>query len=352
MNAKELEQFYKEICHCKNPADVFTTLRAGKIKEAELQKEYRTLMMQCHPDKFASSDSLIRHMAEEIASVINEMYALAVNEIKSGCKPSAKKPEERVILFEIKTKNNLYLVHDHSVEGEYASIYTGTCGTDSVCVKIVHEKSDNKLLMNEVKVMKRLTHKSLPAFLDVFKTSDGTMGLVMREIDGYDLTQIREKYADGLSPRHVCWIFERLLSVLGFMHINKILHGNIEPSNVMVRPRDHNSFLIDFLFSLIEPMDSGETVGVYSEEYSHREIAGKYAPMPHHDLYSLAKCMIYLLGGNVENNKIPSEVNITLRRFILEFIHCKVTDAWQKHKELRDLRKKVLGHKGFVTFDM
>jgi hypothetical protein len=99
-------------------------------------------------------------------------------------------------------------------------------------------------------------------------------------------------------------------------------------------------------------MGSGERIKVFSEDYSHPEVAKKLAPMPHHDLYSLGKCMIYLLGGDVENNKLPSEVNIVLRKFILEFIHCRVTDAWKKYSELREIRKKVLGHKGFVTFKM
>ncbi len=352
MNADDLKQFYNDVCHCKNPADIFTTLKSGKIKESDLQKEYRSLMMQCHPDKFVGAEALIKHMAEEVSSVVNEMYSLAMSEITNGCKPSKSKPKENIVLFEIKTKSNLYTIHEHAFEGEYANLYTGTCGSEKVCVKVVHESSDNKFLMNEVKVMKRLTHKSLPVFLDMFKTSDRTMGVIMREIDGYDLTQVREKYKDGLSTRHVGWIFERLLSALGFMHINKVLHGNIEPSNLMVRPRDHNSFLVDFLFSLIEPMDSGNKIKVYSEEYSHEDIAKKVAPMPHHDLYSLGKCMIYLLGGDVENNRLPSGISMTLRKFILEFIYGKVNDAWQKHAELRKLRKEVLGHKGFITFKM
>ena len=73
--------------------------------------------------------------------------------------------------------------------------------------------------------------------------------------------------------------------------------------------------------------------------------------MPHHDLYSLGKCMIYLLGGDVETNSIPNTVELSFKKFVYEFIKPGVTDAWKRHAELHHLRLNVLGHKGFIMLD-
>lgn len=353
MNKKEVKDFHDKICHCKNPAEIFSSIKSAKPKEdvlEDLKQEWRQLLLVYHPDKFASSDPLTTHMAEEISGTINEMYNLAVDIINNGCKP--KKPEVRTPILTIQTKRDTYTIYEHYIEGEYANIFKGTSDTDNICVKIVHDPKDNELLKNEAKIMKKLNHKSLPVFLDMFKTSDRTLGIVMKEIDGFDLSEVLEKYPDGLPERHAAWVLDRLLSVLGFMHINKVLHGNIEPTNIMIRPRDHNAFLIDFLFSLDEPVESEEKFKIYLDSYSHPDVLKKKAPMPHHDLASLGRCMIYLLGGDPDSFQLPSGISLSFKRFILEIAYGHVRDAWKRHAELRHLRKEILGHKGFIELAM
>jgi serine/threonine protein kinase len=353
MNKKEVKDFYDRICHCRNPAEIFASIRGAKPKEEmleNLKQEWRQLLLVYHPDKFASYDPLTRHMAEEISGTINEMYTEAVDVINNGCKPPKK--EVRSPILTIETKNNVYDIYEHYIEGEYANIFKGTCGTDNVCIKIVHDPKDNDLLKNEMRIMKKLNHKSLPVFLDVFKTTDRTLGIAMKEIDGYDLTEVLERYPDGLPERHAAWVLDRLLSVAGFMHINNVLHGNIEPTNIMIRPRDHNSFLIDFLFSLDEPVESKKTLGIYSDLYSHPDVLKKKAPMPHHDLASLGRSIIYVMGGDVENLALPPGVTLSFKRFVLELAYGQVRDAWKRHAELRRLRKEILGHKGFIELPM
>lgn len=352
MNAKSLKALYEKVCYSKNPADIFDCLKTPKEKDvllSELKTEWRELIIKCHPDKFVKEDALTIHLAEQISGIINNLYSSAVDVINNGPKPPIK-IEEQPILFTITTKKNSYDIYEHMVEGEYSNIYRGLCGTDKICAKIVKETSDNSNITNEVKVMKLLKHKSLPEFLDMFKTTDGTIGLIMKELDAWDLTQVNEKLGP-LSVRHTSWIFERVLSVLGFMHINKVIHGNIEPSNIMIRPRDHNAFLIDFLFSLINPVETKDTIKVYSDSFSHPDISKKKPPMPHHDLYALGKCIIYLLGGNTETNSMPNSVEMSFKKFVYEFIKPGVQDAWKKHAELHNLRLNVLGHRGFITLD-
>lgn len=338
----DIKEYYDKICHCKNPAIIFESLLVKDDKEnqlAKLKKEYLYFMREFHPDRHSGSDTITKYLAGQISSIVNEMYVLAVDTIKNGSKSSII--NDYPTLATIETKNGIYEIFEHIVEGEYANIYRARYGSNIVIIKVVHNLANNRFMRNEIKVIKLLKHKSLPVYIDSFKTSDNTVGIIMSEIDGYDFPEVVE--SGHIQEIHACWILERLLSVLGYIHINKILHGNIKPSNIMVRPRDHNAFLIDFMFSLVEPMNTEEKIKVYSEEFSHPDVLRKVAPRPEHDLYSIGKSMFYLMGS--------AKMSTSFKKFLTGFVNGNATDAWAKHKELRALRKS-LGHKGFITLEI
>ncbi len=217
-------------------------------------------------------------------------------------------------------------------------------------------------MQNEIRMIKLLHHeasiysKHLPVLLDQFKTSQGQLGMVMKRLDAYDLYTIREKYKKGIPAHHIIWVFRRVLSVLGFAHSKGIIHGNVEPAHIMIRPRDHNVYLLDWSYSVYKPGTTGQGFKAINEEYSPPEVAQRKPPIPASDLYSLAKCMVFLLGGDIKNNSMPDKVDEKIQRFIQFFLRespiQRPQDAWKMYRELDDLREDVFGPHRFREFSM
>src|SRR5205823_5593440 len=139
-------------------------------------------------------------------------------------------------------------------QGDLATIYDGRRQSDGarVAVKLAEDAADGDLMASEVAALHLLTtenspqRKHLPVVLDRFHTRDSRLGTIFAYIDGLDLTEVRRRLPDGLPPRHLVWVMRRCLSVLGWAHSHGVLHGNIDPLHIMVRPGDHNVWLIDW----------------------------------------------------------------------------------------------------------
>jgi serine/threonine protein kinase len=354
---KDLMDFYTKICQARSPEEIFGELNSGDPMEA-LKKSYHANSFACHPN-FYAGDSESTLYAEETFKSLHELFEEASKKIANGTYGKPDAPSMTSALFDIKTKKQLYRVYKHLATGDYASIFYAEAldkdenVKDKVCLKVIEDPKDNPLITNEMEVMKKVIHKSLPVYLDRFKTKDKQEALVIRHIEGFDLVTIKSVYPNGVTQEHLCWIMERCLSALGFMHYNDVLHCNLEPGNIIVRPGDHNCFLIDFLFSVIKPTSKSK-FQVYTEGFSPPEVLKKKPPSYKTDLYSLGKCFLFLAGGNLDNNWLPTSINPNIRNFILGFIeedtNKRTDDAWGAYHELRKIREYALGPKKFLEF--
>jgi serine/threonine protein kinase len=267
--------------------------------------------------------------------------------------------------MEVKTARKTYRVATRPfVEGDVGLLYRGTCiegeGPDSrVVLKLAREAEDNDLVRNEARVLGRLKgtpsaqSKHLPVLLDQFRSGDRN-GVVLRQIDAFDGTTLREKLPSGVPAEHAAWILARLLSVLGYAHSKGVVHGNVEPAHVMVRPRDHNVFVIDWTAAAVEPARTGEGFRTLNEVYSPPEVAERKPPVPASDLYSAGKTMVFLLGGNPQSGELPPSVPGRLGR-ILSFMTLpsprqRAQDAWEMHREVGLAREELYGPHSFVEF--
>lgn len=354
MNLSEIIEFHAKVSQINSPEDLFGELKGNSKNEKlnSLNEIYKDLIKKFHPDKFANSEAYTRYLTGEISGILNELNSQAKKKIEREIYGKEIAPSLFDVSFEIKTKLRAYRIFDHFMEGDYANLYRGEftqskSGIQQVCVKIIGDKADNDLLRNEIKILKSIQHKSLPVYFDEFRTTQGELGLVMRFIEGSDFISIREKYPTGLSAEHACWILNRLLSVLGYLHYNKVIHGNIEPGNIIVRPEDHNVFLIDFLFAIPSANNTNQTYGCFNESYSAPEVELKKKPIPGSDIYSLGKSILYLLGGNVDKNQFPPGVDKRISKFLLEFLEPsplkRAKDAWTLWHRLSNLREEVFG---------
>lgn len=273
---------------------------------------------------------------------------------------------EAPIHFRIVTKAEPgeYEVSGRLSQGELATIYDGRRRHDGarVAVKIADDKADNDLIAAEVSALALLCsedcpqRKHLPQVIDRFHTRDGRLGTVFEYLDGYDLIEVRRRLPNGLPAQHLIWLLRRCLSVLGWAHSRGVLHGNLDPAHIILRPRDHNVWLVDWCYSIVNPAQSGQGFRCLNELYSPPEVAARKPPLPAADLYSLGKCMLFVLGGDVEKKSLPADLDDRLQRFLKYFMLdsalSRAGDAWEAYRQLDRLREEIFGPHQFLELHL
>lgn len=282
--------------------------------------------------------------------------------IAASASPSAPAPVD----FEVKAQGGSYRMISVVARGDLATVYGGTRSQPTpggeVVFKLADDAADNDLLQAEVRTLQRLTavkspqQKHLPVVLDQVRTADDRVGTVFERLDGLDVCTLRERLPGGVPQRHIIWIMRRVLSVLGWAHSNGILHGNVEPAHILVRPHDHNVWLVDWSWAIVEPAKTGQTFRCLNEDYGPPEARNHKPPLPSSDLYSLGKAMIYAAGGDPATNTLPDSMDERLQRFLRFFVVESALgrpgDAWDMYKQLDNLRQEVFGSHEFVALDV
>ncbi len=285
--------------------------------------------------------------------------------------PASSNP--RRVSFAVTTERATYQVTTTLAEGDLATVYGGhalapdasavaPAAAAKVAVKVAYEARDNDLMQNEVRALNLLRtqpspqHKHLPVALDQFRTPDGRLGTVFEHVDGFDLLAVRDKLPDGVPPRHLIWLMRRCLSTLGWAHAQGVLHGNLDPSHIMVRPHDHNVWLVDWCWAIVEPARTGQGFRALNPDYGPPEAARRKPPLPSSDLYALGKCMIFAAGGDPATKTLPEGLDDRLAR-VLRFMVVdsplgRAQDAWQLYRELDRVREAIWGPHTFVDFKL
>ncbi len=283
--------------------------------------------------------------------------------------PSQRAPNTnaRRVEFAVTTPNGTYQVTTQLASGDIATIYGGHVRATSapVALKIADQTSDNDLLQHEARVLGLLvaqpdktTHHFSPP-RDQFRTSDGRLGTVFDHLDGFDLTAVRDRCRrrgdPGLPARHVVWLLRRALAALGWAHKQGILHGNLDPSHVLVRPHDHMLWVIDWCWAVVNPATTGQTFKALNEVYSPPEVRDRGRPTPASDIYALGKCAIHVLGGDPASKSLP-DMDARLARFMkylcVESQGGRPQDAWELYLQLDKLRALIWGEHEFVPLEI
>lgn len=270
------------------------------------------------------------------------------------------------VRFTVKGEAAMYEASSVLTQGDLATLYEGRRTRDGapVIIKIADDSADNDLMQAEVSALRILRAepspqlKHLPVVLDQLQTRDGRLGTVLERIDGLDLLQVRERRPRGLSAQHLIWIMRRCLSVLGWAHARGVLHGNLDPAHIVIRAQDHNVWVIDWCYAIVNPARTGQGFRVLNEEYSPPEVGARKPPLPSSDLYSLGRCMIYLLGGDPRQHELPRDAETGqelderlqrfLRFFVLDSALGRAQDAWEAYRFLDRLRAQIWGPHRFI----
>jgi Tol biopolymer transport system component/tRNA A-37 threonylcarbamoyl transferase component Bud32 len=152
----------------------------------------------------------------------------------------------------------------------------------------------------EAKVLARLDHPHLVRVGDFFEERDNVY-LVMDFVEGKSLADRIEREGALPEAQVLAWA-DQLLDALAYCHSQGIIHRDIKPHNIIIRP-DGRAVLVDFgLVKLWDPYDPRtRTVvrGMGTPEYAPPEQydAGIGDTTPRSDVYSLGATLYHALTG-------------------------------------------------------
>lgn len=366
MTEPSFEDLCQLVAEASSPDEVFSSLRlAGRVGwEGVLRGEYERLRAVANPGQFL--DPGARQGAEIVRDRLDALYREALGE-------DAAAPTSEAIpwgdggaqRFTVRTGKGAYEGAAVLAHGDVATLHEGraTEGPAAgrrVVLKIADAAADNDLMLDEVAALERIhgtggpQRKHFPELLDSFRMPDGRVGVVLERLDAVDLLTVRERMPRGVPLEHVVWILRRLLSAAGYAHRLGVVHGNIEPSHVMVRPRDHNVYLVDWCYSLIEPARTGRGFKCETPVFSAPEVGQRKPPIPPSDLFSIGKCALYLLGSDPETGATPAEIDPRfarlLRHLTRESALQRAQDAWEMFDEVGRARRAIFGRHSFQEF--
>jgi serine/threonine protein kinase len=375
MAAHEFDELCQVVAEASSPDEVFAALRlSGRDGwRSALRDDLERLRAVADPSKFSEPGA--RQAAEIVRKRLEELYAEALGEGGAPAPPPDDAPGYRQAApidderqrFSVHTANGGYEVTGVLARGDIATIYEGraTIGAQQgrrVVLKIAESPQDNDLMLDEVASLEHLwaaggsQRKHLPRLFDHFRTPDGRVGAVLERLDGFDLLEVRQRLPGGVPPEHTLWILRRVLSILGYAHRVGVLHANIEPSHIIVRPRDHNVFLVDWCYSLITPARTGRGFKCEIPGFSAPEVGQRKPPIPASDLYSVGKCAAFLLGAEAGSAELPDGVDGRLARLVRHLVRPsplqRAQDAWEMFEELGKIRRAMFGRHTFQEFTL
>ena len=152
----------------------------------------------------------------------------------------------------------------------------------------------------EAMVLAKLDHPHLVGVSDFFEEG-GNAYLVMKFIEGESLADRIEREGSLPEAQVLAWA-DQLLDALGYCHDQGVIHRDVKPQNVVIRP-DGRAVLVDFgLVKLWDPRDPRTRTAIRAigtPEYAPPE---QYGTQPVHtdprsDLYSLGATLYHALTG-------------------------------------------------------
>lgn len=263
--------------------------------------------------------------------------------------------------FTIETTHARYAATGIHARGDLSTLFSASTPDGDVLLKIVSDRADNDLMLNEARTLD-LLHAGdsnakihLPALRDRFRTDDGRVGHVFPRLGGLDLLEVRRRLPDGLPPRHLVWVLRRALAALAYAHSRGVLHGNIDPSHILIRPHDHMLWLVDWCYAIVNPAQTGDRFKALNDEMSPPEVADRKAPLPASDLYALGKTMFHLAGGNPREKTLPpmdERLERFLRFMVVESQRGRAQDALELYHEVDRIRGQIWGAHTFIPLEL
>ena len=322
------QQAFKKIVEAKTAAALF-----GDDKNAM----FKRLAKLVHPDMV---DGKMKARAHEAFTKLNRLYA----EANGKAEP-----------FSI-MKIGSWIVKGSLAKGEIADLYGAVSEKDDEAVfKIARAAKDNDLMEAEAESLKKLWKsattdnfkKYLPQMFESFKASGRRVNVLMSAGKYHrSLVDILSQYPGGLDFRHIVWMMNRLLSVLGYIHEQGIVHGAILPEHLLYQTEDHGLMLVDWCYSVEQGKPIRAIVKAHKSYYPP-EVLKKRGASPATDIYMAAKVML------LAAERVPIRFRALLEEWCLvESVRARPQDAWGLQERWETLAKEEYGSPKYVRLEM
>ena len=321
--------------------DLYDLLEVSpRARKEVIAAAYRELMKVYHPDNPGGDKA--------VAQKLNHAKAVLLD------------PERRNEYDKRKDLNGV-IIGDFRVikfiaEGGFGRTYMGEhiWTKAPVCIKHCANVSPqyHAILIAEAKAIWDLHHHGIPIMRTLVKLDDGSIALIMSYIPGPTLeevvTKVKTSKYQKLEPETVCWITERVINVLRFLHSERVVHGDVKPQNIIIQPENHRIILVDYGLAAVNPSKTSSAKG-YTPYFAPPEQISGLPLIPQSDFYALGMTMIYAFGGMVDKKKIPDDVPNILTNFIKRLIQRDPFSRpnWEKEDlfdTFKDIRKKLFGN--------
>jgi hypothetical protein len=376
MLSSNLEIIAMWLAEAKAPEEVF-----GKLANVdELHVVYRRLVKQTHPDVYPAATDDIKKIAAETFYRLNIWRDAAAVKLTDGTYGDGKAhapvapPAPTAAPVTVTVGKVTYTTGPILFDGDIATLYAvnaighASPFTETAIFKVARSAADNDLMEAESKALRLLVPKLgtclaedrlLPQLIDTFmlkgKGAARRVNVLTRHDDHYAMTEVKAAYPAGLDFRDWAWMFNRALQVLGFVHRKGLVHGAVLPPHILVHPVSHGIKLVDWSYSVMAPQHIKARVAAFRDYYPP-EVAAKGKATPGLDIYMLAKCSVYLLGGDPALGVVPASVPSAIRSFLQGCMLVAPTrrpqDAWVLHTEFNELLERLVGPKKYRTFAM
>jgi len=170
---------------------------------------------------------------------------------------------------------NQYEKVEELSEGIYTSVWKGrdVLGFDegTLVIKISKSEAINPRLLLEAKVLRSLAgHPGVPELVDVARHKERTV-VITRYVEGHTLTDLLPLQDERARDR----IAFQLMDIVSHLHDNDIVHRDVKPDNIIVRP-DGSLVLLDYgIVRRMGEMETSATVIGTRPYMSPEQINGK-----------------------------------------------------------------------------
>lgn len=213
--------------------------------------------------------------------------------------------------------------------GKYTKVYCMEVDSNrKVAVKVLKpELEKNKffqdLLLKEGRLGQQLQHPNVRKVIEIIQNDeDGSYQLMLEYIDGYNMEQYIQNFGSIPESQIIQWC-KKILPALIEAHKKGIVHGLINPANLIITPRGDLK-ICDFKGSLFESELFPENVDAEDILYmSPEQIQHMGSVTSSSDIYSFGVTLFSLLTGRdpykVQNSEID-EVRLRILNDPLPFI--------------------------------
>ncbi len=366
-----------KVSQASTPEDLFGVLAGDQHQQrAAVKKQYRDLARRIHPD------CVPPEQAEAAAEAFTHLEKLRTEADKAIEGATYGDPAARVVPTPVvvKSRRKTYIIGQALAGDGIASLYECRYDGDQPAVlKVARQPSDNDLLEAEAAVLRHLRTPDhpqaagffpyLPEVIETFRFQEEGTGPVrvanvfVQNPGFYSLAEVQAAHPDGVSAKHMAWMWRQLLQALGYAHARGVIHGAVLPSHVHVHP-DHDLVLSGWCCAVRDSISTGlhiPAMDVNYEGWYPPEVPAKQSPLPAADILMSARCMIAVMGGDPIAGKppviaggqpVPPQLRGFLQSCLLAPVRQRPQDAWQLRDEFTRLIEQLWGPRRRIPFTM